>query len=92
MKTLQDLVDELNKNGLSDDEFSMSGDEQHDYFIDLGRTPIIVFSLRDRTYSFCPFITYVRDKDQDLIVKYLANHTPDDWFVEGKVEVKDEKI
>lgn len=35
MKTLQDLVDELNKNGLSDDEFSMSGDEQHDYFIDI---------------------------------------------------------
>lgn len=87
MISLHDLVNALNKSNLSDDEFSISGDKQHDYFIDLGRTPIMVFSLRDRTYSFCPFITYVHDNDQDLIVKYLANRTYNDWFAEGKVDV-----
>lgn len=35
----------------------------------------------------CPFITYVHDNDQDLIVKYLANRTYNDWFAEGKVDV-----
>lgn len=89
MKTLEGLIDKLNETCLNEDEFSMSL-EQHDCFIRLGRTPIIVFSLSVKKYSFCPFINYARYEEQDLIVKYLANHTPDDWFAEGKVEVKDD--
>lgn len=83
MKTVQDLVNKLNKISLPVDEFSMSL-EQNDCYIRLGRTPIVVFILSDKKYSFCPFINYARYEEQDLIVKYLANHTPDDWFQDAK--------
>ena len=84
MRTLKDLVDRLNRGDQLNDNFRTSGNRESDYSIDLNRNEIILFSLKDRTYSFTSYISWVNDKDQDLIVKYLANHTPDDWFAEKK--------
>ncbi|GAA6113960.1 hypothetical protein [Apilactobacillus apinorum] len=87
MKTLQDLVDRLNRSDQLNDNFSTSGSRDRDYSIDINGEEIILFSLKDRTYSFTSYIAWVNDKDQDLIVKYLANHTPDDWFAEKKYNI-----
>ena len=87
MKTLQDLVDELNKRRPFEDDYFTAGSKTRDYHIGLGQYAIVSFNLRDRTYSFTQYITVADDKDQDLIVKYLANHTPDDWFAEKKYNI-----
>lgn len=87
MRTLQDLVDRLNRSDQLNDNFTTSGSRDRDYSIDINGEEIILFSLKDRTYSFTSYIAWVNDKDQDLIVKYLANHTPDDWFAEKKYNI-----
>ena len=87
MKTVQDLVDRLNRSDQLNDNFSTSGSRDRDYSIDINGEEIILFSLKDRTYSFTSYIAWVNDEDQDLIVKYLANHTPDDWFAEKKYNI-----
>lgn len=87
MKTLQDLVDRLNRRDQLNDNFSTSGNRDRDYSIDINGEAIIVFCLEDRNYSFTSHIVWVNDKDQDLIVKYLANHTPEDWFAEKKYNI-----
>ena len=87
MFSLQDLVDRLNRNNLINDDFSTSGSRDRDYFINRNGVEIIAFCLEDRTYSFTSRIAWVKDKDQDLIVKYLANHTPEDWFAEKKYNI-----
>lgn len=87
MRTLKDLVDRLNRGHQLNDNFRTSGNRESDYSIDLNRNEIILFSLKDRTYSFTSYISWVNDKDQDLIVNYLANHTPDDWFEEKKYNI-----
>ena len=87
MRTLKDLVDRLNRSDQLNDNFRTSGNRESDYSIDLNRNEIILFSLKDRTYSFTSYISWVNDKDQDLIVNYLANHTPDDWFEEKKYNI-----
>lgn len=87
MKTLQDLVDKLNKRSTLEEHYFTAGSKTRDYHIGLGQYAIVSFNLRDRTYSFTQYITVADDKDQDLIVKYLANHTPDDWFAEKKYNI-----
>lgn len=86
MKTLNDLVNELNKIDSYYDSFSTCGSNEDWYMICYSGQTIIEFSIKDGTYSFCSIISFVRYEYLDLIVKYLANHTPNDWFTDTHKE------
>lgn len=86
MKTVQDLVDTLNKN--FDNEFDLFDKESgFEFCLRVDGAPIIDFNSRDKSFEFQSFIEYVHGKSLNIIVNFLANSNPDNWFAEKKYNI-----
>lgn len=87
MKTLKDLVDELNEKftpGYVNHFFEFEDDEVCRCFILYCSRPMVEFDKKHKTYSLLPAISNVKYEYQKLIVEYLANADKTDWFPEKK--------
>lgn len=78
MKTIQDLVDTLNKK--FDNEFDLLEKENgFEFCLRVDGAPIIDFNSRDKSFEFQSYIEYVYGRSLNMIVNFLANSNPSDW-------------
>lgn len=86
MKTVQDLVYTLNEN--FDNEFDLFDKENgFEFCLRVDGAPIIDFNSRDKSFEFQSYIEYVYGRSLNMIVNFLANSNPEDWFPKKRYNI-----
>ena len=92
MKTVQDLVNELNENYPEQGKYIISHENNTGVFI-IGcirndiRHDLVAMSSSDHEWSLWASIAYQVSEVQHAIIDYLANSNPEDWFAEKKYNI-----
>lgn len=84
MKTLEDLVEELNSLSFLDRDAFRLKKGAYDEMLDIHykNSPIISFDLEHGKYCFTPAIPLAPFDAQRVIVKYLDSHKAEEWLAE----------
>lgn len=90
MRTLKDLVEELNAQYVSEDTYGVFriGKSEDTHYFSFNEVDFAILDEKTKKYYITSGFGRVDSKLQKIIIDYLGNADPSDWFEEKKYNIE----